>query len=109
MARFRSRVVEIEAVQLTRENWGALRELAASSLRGEGLRRLTLAEVYRAFPGAEFDGLDTAHLYATVPTRHGPVLAREGDWIIRGTESELYPCENSVFVRKYEPIVVEFG
>lgn len=27
-----------------------------------------------------------------------------GDWIIRGTEEENYPCANSVFERKYEPV-----
>ena len=29
--------------------------------------------------------------------------ASYGDWIIRGTENELYPCKPSVFERKYEP------
>jgi hypothetical protein len=28
--------------------------------------------------------------------------ASYGDWIIRGTENELYPCKPSVFERKYE-------
>lgn len=33
---------------------------------------------------------------------HGRLVVRQGDWIIKGTEGELYPCTDSVFRRKYE-------
>lgn len=38
-----------------------------------------------------------------VATLEGVMIASPGDWIIRGTEGELYPCKPSVFERKYEP------
>jgi len=33
------------------------------------------------------------------------LTASPGDWIIRGTEGELYCCNDSVFKKKYRPIV----
>lgn len=38
-----------------------------------------------------------------IGTLEGTMTANAGDWIIRGTEGELYPCKPSVFERKYEP------
>lgn len=32
----------------------------------------------------------------------GTLFAYKGDWIIRGTEGEIYPCKNSVFKEIYE-------
>lgn len=37
-----------------------------------------------------------------IKTLEGTMRASPGDWIIRGTEGELYPCKSSVFERKYE-------
>lgn len=38
-----------------------------------------------------------------VVTNEGVMRCNIGDWIIKGTEGELYPCKDSVFQRKYEP------
>lgn len=102
--RYKSKVLEIEAVQLTWANWSAVCDLAQTSTRGSGLARLTGSQVARDFPGAEIgEEINPLKIYALIPTLEGPHLAREGDWIIRGTEGELYPCKPSVFARKYEP------
>lgn len=37
-----------------------------------------------------------------VYTLEGPVVGRKGDWLIKGTQDELYPCRDSVFKRKYK-------
>ena len=34
----------------------------------------------------------------------GMLEASKGEWIIRGTEGELYPCKDSVFRAKYEVV-----
>jgi hypothetical protein len=39
-----------------------------------------------------------------VPTLEGTMRASLGDWIIKGTEGELYPCKDSVFKTKYEAV-----
>lgn len=36
-----------------------------------------------------------------VETLEGRMTANPGDWIIKGTEGEFYPCKDSVFQRKY--------
>ena len=37
-----------------------------------------------------------------IETYEGVMAAFPGDYIIRGTEGEYYPCKPSVFKRKYE-------
>lgn len=39
-----------------------------------------------------------------IQTDEGEMLARVGDWIIRGVEGEFYPCKNSIFEATYEPV-----
>lgn len=36
-------------------------------------------------------------------TLEGIMTASAGDWIIRGTEGELYPCKPGIFESIYEP------
>jgi len=40
--------------------------------------------------------------YIIVRTLEGEMRGNHGDWLIRGTEGEFYPCKPSVFERKYE-------
>lgn len=39
----------------------------------------------------------------TIPTLEGDMLARIGDWVIRGVQGEIYPCKHDIFVETYEP------
>jgi hypothetical protein len=83
--RFRSKIVEIDAVQYAHGKvdsdtvadwfWDAMAD-----------RRITAGD-------------DDTLLIATL---EGTMKAQRGDWIIRGTEGELYPCKPSVFETKYE-------
>jgi hypothetical protein len=85
MPRFRSKIVEIEAV-----NWN-----------GEGLALGEIPEWLRTALMAEAVKRDGETL--KINTLEGVMTVSPGDWIIRGTEGELYPCKPSVFERKYEP------
>lgn len=38
-----------------------------------------------------------------IRTLEGEMLARPGDWIIRGVNGELYPCKPDIFAKTYEP------
>ena len=38
-----------------------------------------------------------------IPTLEGHMLARPGDWIIKGIEGEFYPCKPDIFAKTYEP------
>lgn len=39
-----------------------------------------------------------------VDTLEGSMIARSGDWIIRGIKGELYPCKPDIFAATYEAV-----
>ena len=88
MSRFRSKVVEIEA-------WCNTEDLPHRSDVPGWLQSALDARTVRS------DGVNYHHGYY-IETLEGTMHASYGDWIIRGTEGELYPCKPSVFERKYE-------
>lgn len=48
----------------------------------------------------------------TIETPEGLMIAKNGDWIIKGIEGEIYLCKESVFEKTYEEIdyeVVDVG
>ena len=81
-----ARPVEIEAIQWTGDNTQEVREFA-----GDAFMRLmgrdSSREIQIAVRG-------TANQY---------VPGRLGDYVVRGTEGEIYLCPQSVFEAKYEP------
>lgn len=48
-------------------------------------------------------GEDTDLLFR-IRTLEGALVARVGDWIIRGVHGEFYPCKPDIFVATYEPV-----
>lgn len=38
-----------------------------------------------------------------IETLEGRMIARPGDWIIRGIKGEYYPCKPDIFSATYEP------
>lgn len=39
-----------------------------------------------------------------IRTLEGEMLARPGDWIIRGVKDEVYPCKADIFSATYEKV-----
>lgn len=39
-----------------------------------------------------------------VETVEGPLHVSEGDWIIRGSQGEFYPCKPDIFALTYEAV-----
>lgn len=39
----------------------------------------------------------------TIPTLEGNMKASDGDWIIKGVNSEFYPCKSDIFEKTHEP------
>lgn len=91
MPKFRSKEVEIEAVQ-----WNGA---GMSPPLPDWIKTALMKNPEE--PGGIMRMGDTIHVF----TLEGTMIARAGDWIIRGTEGELYPCKPSVFERKYEPVI----
>lgn len=49
--------------------------------------------------------MDDAGAALVVRTIEGEMLAREGDYIVRGTHGEFYPVKREIFEANYEPVV----
>jgi hypothetical protein len=41
--------------------------------------------------------------FLEIVTPHGPMRADEGDWVVRNTRNEFYPCTPTLFEQIYEP------
>lgn len=82
MNKYRSKPVIIEAIQFTMKN---LNKIMTNHSNGRLWYTPNLQTI-------------------TIKTLEGDMVAKEGDWIIKGTEGEFYPCIDSVFKRKYEEL-----
>lgn len=104
--KFVSNPVEIEAMQYTDEgiNTAALAEW----IRDNGGRvhpHARLPEVRSPLQNKQLQAPKAAFL--TIYTLEGPMRADVGDWIIRGTRGEFYPCKPDVFAVKYRQLDIE--
>jgi hypothetical protein len=88
VGRFRKRPVEIEAVQLNRDNGTVVARWCGGRWTHE------------AKPS---DPSDVAE-WVLIPTLEGPMKASLGDWIIRGVQGEFYPCKPDIFAATYERV-----
>jgi hypothetical protein len=39
-----------------------------------------------------------------IDTLEGRMEASVGDWVIKGTEGEFYPCKNEIFIKTYQEV-----
>lgn len=120
--KYRKKPVVIEAVQLRWDNWGEMCEHAGVGkladgkpegvwVRPDGSCYWSDQALDKDIPGAlglallESQGVKMG---LAIPTLEGLMVAREGDWVIRGVAGELYPCKPDIFEATYEP-VTELG
>lgn len=88
MAKFRKKPVVIEA---TCYDWSAPRSKEqAQDAIADFMECNIVAE-------ALGDGIE-------IETLEGTMLARKGDWIIKGVKGEFYPCKPDIFVATYEQV-----
>lgn len=55
--------------------------------------------------GGEVDSYDGTSF--EIVTLEGKMRVNPGDWVIRGTVGEFYPCRDDVFTAKYAPMTVQ--
>lgn len=86
--RFRTKVVEIEAVRWTGDNHDELYEWTGGK--------------WQSFPtdSEGFSGLIYDFLHDTW------IKVIEGQWIVCGAKGEFYPCDDETFHWKYEEVTV---
>ena len=89
MKKYRSKPVEIEAVQ-----WDGVTKEPILNMMGQPAHINPSSSYF-------FEPMDSL---IKIKTLEGIMTAKPGDWIIKGTEGEFYPCKDSVFQTKYEEI-----
>jgi hypothetical protein len=89
MTRYRKLPVEIDAIQFLGVEGGMARYAGDA----QWLRDAIVANELHAVATTVF-----------VRTLEGEMQASPGDWIIRGTAGELYPCKPDIFEAIYEPV-----
>lgn len=82
--KYRSKPVEIEAIRY--------------------MGPFSIDEMYEAWDGFHDVGRLSDTGFFHIKTIEGLMLAKIGDWIIKGTIGEFYPCVDEVFRKKYEAI-----
>ncbi len=83
MPRYRKKPVVVEAMQLNENN-------AVHVMEWVGRDALALKQTFD-------EGINIA-------TKEGVMLARWGNYVIRGVKGEHYPCEAEVFHETYEAV-----
>lgn len=86
--KYRKKPVVIEAVQLSRRFPEAIIDFVGKENLGD----------YNLGEFAE----DAC--YFEIKTLEGVMLAREGDWVIKGIKGEFYPCKPDIFEATYEQV-----
>jgi len=58
--------------------------------------------VWPSFGGAAFEPEHPEGPRIVISTLEGVMIAKPGDWIIRGVAGEIYPCKPEIFDATYE-------
>ena len=82
---YRKKPVEIQAMELTHENGGAVASWCGGVLRGG--------------PGGGSRGG-----MVLIDTLEGTMTASPGDFVVRGVQGEFYPCKPDIFAATYDPV-----
>jgi hypothetical protein len=90
MTKYRKRPIVIEAMQVPAYS----QEKKPDSLAWARLLRW-IADCRGEWLTVDYHGIE-------IKTLEGVMLARPGDWIIRGVAGEIYPCKPDIFEATYE-------
>lgn len=100
-AKYRKKPVEIEAMQVTRENVEGVAAWCGGRVVTE-VKPGDPTDVYVALDIPTLEGImraETFHSSAWDGKRYAG-----GDYIIRGVQGEFYPCKPDIFEQTYEPV-----
>jgi len=96
--KFRKKPIVIEAVQLSWRTWNEVCDFLGDIVSQENPARTS----------AEFSDncgeFVPDYIEISIPTLEGFMLARHGDWIIKGVNGEFYPCKPDIFEKTYEAV-----
>ena len=98
--RFRKKPIIIEAVQLRWDTWSEMCEHASVGHTKDGKPE----GCYIDKNGNVSEDAINGRIGMTIPTLEGLMIARQGDWIVKGVKGELYPVKNDIFLETYEAV-----
>lgn len=92
---FKKKPIVIEAIQLNWKNWNHICEFV-----GDIISPSNPARQVESYSDAceEVAG----YIELSIPTKEGIMIAKHGDWIIKGIQGEFYPCKPDIFAATYE-------
>jgi len=95
--KFKKRPVVIEALQLTWDNWNKMCDFISEEAFGAGC--------YLDQNGNELTENNSSDIIGLkIKTLEGTMLAKMGDYIIKGVNGEFYPCKPDIFKKTYEEV-----
>lgn len=101
MMKYRKKPVVVEAFQMTRQrrddnsDWPCWLHMAWQ--KGPSGQGAVFASMYPNSNGKD---------KLAIQTLEGMMIVEWGDWIIKGSQGELYPCKPDVFAEVYEAVEV---
>ena len=90
--KYRKKPVVVEAVQWNGLNLEEIKEFVGDSL------------IYNISDAAWKVGKDAPTVHIKIKTLEGTMIAKAGDYIIRGVNGEIYPCKSDIFEKTYEVV-----
>lgn len=94
---YRKKPVVIEAIQLRWTTWSALCDFTGGLINREN------PGMYCNDP-SDFCGEEGPYIQVAIPTLEGHMIAKHGDWIIKGVKGEFYPVKDEIFRLTYEAV-----
>lgn len=89
---FKKKQIIIEAIEWTGENYDEIRSFTSNK-----------SNLEKNIGGDEAgNGLPQLYERLVIPTLEGNMIARKGDFIIKGIRGEFYPCKPDIFWQTYE-------
>lgn len=88
--KYRKKPIVIEAIQWNGLNLEEIKEFVGDSL------------IYNISDAAWKVGKGTPTVHIKIKTLEGTMIAKAGDYIIRGVNGEMYPCKADIFEKTYE-------
>lgn len=87
--KYRKKPVEIEAIQWNGENINEIRGFALNNC---------------SFNMLQYSNTDIPIYTLVIHTLEGDMVAKPGDFIIKGVQGEFYPCKPDIFEQTYEAV-----
>lgn len=107
--KYRKRPVVIDAFQWQGESVDRVEEeigLRAIGIKGVLSSKIILHHEFGVKNGESYEK-KWDDLALEIETLNGPVIAKKGEYIIKGVSNEVYPCDADIFEQTYEPVEEE--